>query len=276
MEHCGLRSRLFCLQGRRSPEWTKTPKLQRSDSSLYDPPCIGAVFSLPFCITKIHDPFISGFEPYYKYPTFAFATEIIAVRATSLTFRTLYSEQDFWIMWAVICFCCKCPVLASRLKMSDSNRSSVSLTQRAPLTPHFSNPSGNRTRASGATVRCTGRYTMELYILLVSAHRKSRLFFGQAAFQHQSLRSIWLSRGSHKGSQSQTSTWSGLMKAYTNKPFRVFGGRHSCPLEIKQAIWFFHFVCMYLQHSLSFPDPWSFFTAPNITPVVSAVIQLVV
>ena len=28
----------------------------------------------------------------------------------------------------------------------------------------LSNPSGNRTRASGATVRCTSRYTMELYL----------------------------------------------------------------------------------------------------------------
>ena len=84
---------------------------------------MSALYSLcPFCITKIHDPFISGFEPYYKFPTFAFATEIIAVRATSLTFRTLYSEQDFWIMWAVICFCCKCPVF------------------HAPLTPHSQQP----------------------------------------------------------------------------------------------------------------------------------------
>ena len=37
-------------------------------------------------------------------------TKKLAVRVTSLMFRTHYSEQDFWIMWAVICFCCKCPV----------------------------------------------------------------------------------------------------------------------------------------------------------------------
>ena len=35
---------------------------------------------------------------------------------------------------------------------------------------------------------------------------KAACLFGQAAFQHQSLQSIWLSRGSHKGSRSQTST----------------------------------------------------------------------
>ena len=66
-----------------------------------------------------------------------------------------------------------------RLKMSDSNRSSASLTQRATLLHHIlsNNPSGNRTRASGATVRRTYRYTMELYILLVSKHIKSRLSF---------------------------------------------------------------------------------------------------
>ena len=54
-----------------------------------------------------------------------------------------------------------------RLKMSDSNRSSASLTQRATLLHHIlsNNPSGNRTRASGATVRRTYRYTMELYCL---------------------------------------------------------------------------------------------------------------
>ena len=54
-----------------------------------------------------------------------------------------------------------------RLKMSDSNRSSASLTQRATLLHHIlsNNPSGNRTRASGATVRRTYRYTMRLYFV---------------------------------------------------------------------------------------------------------------
>ena len=41
---------------------------------------------------------IYGFEPCIKLERLFFTTEIIAVRATSLTFRTLYSEQDFWIM----------------------------------------------------------------------------------------------------------------------------------------------------------------------------------
>ena len=57
MEHCGLRSRLFCLQGRRSPEWTKTPKLQRSDSNLYDSPYVGTVFSLPILYYQDSWPF---------------------------------------------------------------------------------------------------------------------------------------------------------------------------------------------------------------------------
>ncbi len=69
-------------------------------------------------------------------------------------------------------------LLLWQLKMSDSNRASAFRSQYATLLHHIlSNPSGNRTRASGATVRCTGRYTMELNILLVSKHIKSRLSF---------------------------------------------------------------------------------------------------
>ena len=60
------------------------------------------------------------------------------------------------------------------------------------------------------------------------------------------------------GSRSRTSTWSVLMKAYTNKPFRFFGWRHNCALEIKQAICILESVRMYLQHCLSFPDPRPF------------------
>ena len=238
--------------------------------------CIGTVFSLLLCITKIHDPLISGFEPYYKFPTFALATEInccvghlSCVQDTFLWTRFL-DHVSYLILPKVSRFSFEIENVGLEPLLCVPNAACFSLHHI------LSNPSGNRTRASGATVRCTGRYTMELYILLVSAHRKSRLFFGQAAFQHQSLRSIWLSRGSHKGSQSQTSTWSGLMKAYTNKPFRMHCGRHNRALEIKQAICIFNSVCIHLQHSLSFPDLWSFFTAPNITLVVSAVIQLVV
>ena len=77
-----------------------------------------------------------------------------------------------------------------QLKMSDSNRSSASLTQRATLLHHIlsNNPSGNRTRASGATVRRTYRYTMELYCLCGTINsgphvlnKKAACLFGQAA-----------------------------------------------------------------------------------------------
>ena len=90
------------------------------------------------------------------------------------------------------------------------------------------------------------------------------------------LHSIWLSPGSRGGSRSQTSTWSGLIKAYTNRPFRFLGGRHSCPLKIKQAVCIFHSVCIHLQHSLSFPDLLSFFINHTISYTIRLVIKPVV
>ena len=71
------------------------------------------------------------------------------------------------------------------------------------------------------------------------------------------LEFVWSSHGSLWSSRSQTSTWSGHIKAYTNKPFRIFDGRHNCSLKIKHAICIF--VCSILQHCLSFPDLLSFF-----------------
>ena len=190
MEHCGLRSRLFCLQGRRSPEWTKTPKLQRSDLNRYDSPCIGTVFSLLLCITKIHDPLISGFEPYYKFPTFAFATEInccvghiSCVQDTFLWTRFL-DHVSYLILPKVSRFSFEIENVGLEPLLCVPNAACFSLHHI------LSNPSGNRTRASGATVRCTGRYTMELYILLVSKHRKSRLSFrtsGSLSINHCDL-----------------------------------------------------------------------------------------
>ena len=276
MEHCGLRSRLFCLQGRRSPEWTKTPKLQRSDLNRYDSPCIGTVFSLLLCITKIHDPLISGFEPYYKFPTFAFATEInccvghiSCVQDTFLWTRFL-DHVSYLILPKVSRFSFEIENVGLEPLLCVPNAACF-LNTSFSATPAGIEPAPPE-RQSGVLTVIRWSYIFFLFPSI----EKAACLFGQAAFQHQSLQSIWLSRGSHKGSRSQTSTWSGLMKAYTNKPFRMHCGRHNRALEIKQAICIFNSVCIHLQHSLSFPDLWSFFTAPNITLVVSAVIQLVV
>ena len=99
-------------------------------------------------------------------------------------------------------------------------------------------------------------------LFTIPAKKKPLVFSDKRQSQHWSLQFIWLSRGSHKGSRFQTSTCSGLIKAYTNKPFRMLGGQHNRALEIKQAICIFHSVCIHLQHSLSFPDLWfrSFFS----------------
>ena len=148
-----------------------------------------------------------------------------------------------------------------QLKMSDSNRSSASLTQRATLLHHIlsNNPSGNRTRASGAT-------------------KKAACLFGQAAVSAL-ITAIYLVTPWHALRRLVPDiTWSGLIKAYTNRPFRVLGGRHNCPLKIKQAMCIIHSVCIHLQHCLAFPfrTCCPFFTMLNIAHVVRAVILPVV
>ena len=182
-----------------------------------------------------------------------------------------------------------------QLKMSDSNRSSASLTQRATLLHHIlsNNPSGNRTRASGATVRRTYRYTMELYCLcrtinssphtaqrlaLRSLTKKAACLFGQAAVSALITAIYLVTPWLALRRLVPDITWSGLIKAYTNRPFRVLGGRHNCPLKIKQAMCIIHSVCIHLQHCLAFPfrTCCPFFTMLNISLVVPAVILPVV
>ena len=132
----------------------------------------------------------------------------------------------------------------------------------------ISNPNGNRTRASGATVRRTRRYTMRLcfmaafwgYVLAGRQRRQIKrppVWLDKRQSQQLILEFVWSSHGSLWSTWSQTSTWSGHIKAYTNKPFRILDGRHNCFLKIKHAICIF--VCSILQHCLSFPDLLSFF-----------------
>ena len=175
-------------------------------------------------------------------------------------------------MWVVICFCCKCPVFTSWLKMSDSNRSSAFLWQRAALTPHSQQPqreSNPRLRSDSPVywplydgaiyLLYPWSYLIRISCTFLRTNEKPPVLSDKRQSQCQSLRFIWSSHGPWGGSRSQTSTWSGLIKAYANKPFRFLSGRHNCPLKIKLTVCIFHSVCMYLQHCLSFPDLLSFF-----------------
>jgi hypothetical protein len=58
----------------------------------------------------------------------------------------------------------------------------------------------------------------------------------------------------------------------------ITGSRHSCPLEIKQAICFFHSACLCLQHCLAFPFRacGPFFLPFNLTSPLLFVIKLLV
>ena len=153
--------------------------------------------------------------------------------------------------------------------------------------------SGNRTRASGATVRRTYRYTMELYCLcrtinssphaaqrlaLRALTKKAACLFGQAAVSALITAIYLVTPWLALRRLVPDITWSGLIKAYTNRPFRVLGGRHNCPLKIKQAMCIIHSVCIHLQHCLAFPfrTCCPFFTMLNISLVVPAVILPVV
>ena len=120
-------------------------------------------------------------------------------------------------------------------------------------------------------------YLIRVSCTFLRTNEKPPVLSDKRRSQHHTLRFIWSSHGSRWAVRSQTSTWSGLIKAYTNKPFRFLSGRHNCPLKIKLTIFIFHSVCMDLQHCLSFPDLLSFFfTTLNIAPVVMAVILPVV
>jgi hypothetical protein len=117
---------------------------------------------------------------------------------------------------------------------------------------------------------CPWSYLIQVSCTFLRTNEKPLVFSDKRQSQHWSLQFIWLSRGSRTGSRSQTSTWSGLIKAYTNKPFRMLCGRHNRALEIKQAICIFNSVCIHLQHSLSFPDLWSFLSWAYINIYYSA------
>ena len=145
--------------------------------------------------------------------------------------------------------------------MSDSNRSSASQAQRATLYTTFSSatPTGIEPvlpeRQSGVLAAILWGYVL--------AGRQRRqikrppVWLDKRQSQQFILEFFWSSHGSLWSSRSQTSTWSGHIKAYTNKPFRILDGRHNCSLKIKHAICIF--VCSILQHCLSFPDLLSFF-----------------
>ena len=104
------------------------------------------------------------------------------------------------------------------------------------------------------------RQTPIRYVLAGRQRRQTKrppVWLDKRQSQQFILEFVWSSHGSLWSSRSQTSTWSGHIKAYTNKPFRIFDGRHNCSLKIKHAICIF--VCSILQHCLSFPDLLSFF-----------------
>ena len=162
--------------------------------------------------------------------------------------------------------------------MSDSNRSSASQAQRATLYTTFSSatPTGIEPvlpeRQSGVLTAILWGYVL-CYVLrlfleamfwgCVLAGRQRRqikrppVWLDKRQSQQFILGFVWSSHGSLWSSWSQTSTWSGHIKAYTNKPFRILNGRHNCSLKIKHAICVF--VWFILQHCLSFPDLLSFF-----------------
>ena len=102
-------------------------------------------------------------------------------------------------------------------------------------------------------------YLIRVPCTFLRTNEKPPVLSDKRRSQHHTLRFIWSSHGSRWAVRSQTSTWSGLIKAYTNKPFRFLSGRHNCPLKIKLTVCIFHSVCMDLQHCLSFPDLLSFF-----------------
>ena len=172
--------------------------------------------------------------------------------------------------------------------MSDSNRSSASQAQRATLYTTFSSatPTGIEPvlpeRQSGVLTAILWGYVLGYVLWLpfeamfwragstgkhlsgyVLAGRQCRqikrppVWLDKRQSQQLILEFVWSSHGSLWSTWSQTSTWSGHIKAYTNKPFRIFDGRHNCSLKIKHAICIF--VCSILQHCLSFPDLLSFF-----------------
>ena len=145
--------------------------------------------------------------------------------------------------------------------MSDSNRSSASQAQRATLYTTFSSatPTGIEPvlpeRQSGVLAAILWGY-----VLAGRQRRQTKrppVWLDKRQSQQLILEFVWSSHGSIWSSWSQTSTWSGHIKAYTNKPFRIFDGRHNCSLKIKHAICIF--VWFILQHCLSFPDLLSFF-----------------
>ena len=145
--------------------------------------------------------------------------------------------------------------------MSDSNRSSASQAQRATLYTTFSSatPTGIEPvlpeRQSGVLAAILWGYVL--------AGRQRRqikrppVWLDKRHSQQFILEFVRSSHGSLWSTWFQTSTWSGHIKAYTNKPFRILDGRHNCSLKIKLAICIF--VCFILQHCLSFPDLLSFF-----------------
>jgi len=61
----------------------------------------------------------------------------------------------------------------------------------------------------------------------------------------------------------------------SNMLFRIIGSRHSCPMEIKQAICIFHSAYLCLQHCLAFPFRacGPFFLSFNLTSPLLFVIK---
>ena len=169
--------------------------------------------------------------------------------------------------------------------MSDSNRASASLRQRAyslhhilnkqlqrESNPHFRSDSPAYWPLYDGAIFCQiTDWELDLFrprlpvgidpcrhIALPLCAKKPLVFSDKRQSQHSSMQFIWSFHGSRGGTRAQISTWSVLIKAYTNRPFRVFSGGRNCILKIKHAIWIFHSVCTHLHHCLSFPDLLSF------------------
>ena len=157
--------------------------------------------------------------------------------------------------------------------MSDSNRSSASQAQRATLYTTFSSatPTGIEPvlpeRQSGVLAAILWGYVLCYVLKLCSrlcfggpaapANKKAACLIGQAAVSATHAGICLVIPRLPLKHLVPTSTWSGHIKAYTNKPFRILDGRHNCSLKIKHAICIF--VGIDLHHCLSFPDLLSFF-----------------